>query len=337
MKIFLMAVVVAMLVDFSFASAGKARSIEEEHFQLSGAVNDLTLFVRHLPAEQTSNDTLAPVLYVHGATFPSGLSVAFKFDGKSWMDELSHAGFDVWAFDFAGYGHSERYEDKGDNLPEGRAIEAATQIKRVVHFIMQNTGAEKVSIIAHSWGTIPTGIFAVKHSQLIDRLVLFGPVAQRAEQAWAVEGSHHLLTIDQQYARFVSEVPEGETQVLSKDHFASWGQAYLSTDQRSGMRNPPSVEVPSGPRADVSAAWSGSLAYDPAKITVPVVIIRGEWDTVTTDDDARWLFNALKASPIKRDVKISRATHLMHLEENRHALYREVETFLRSKDQELRK
>jgi hypothetical protein len=31
---------------------------------------------------------------------------------------------------------------------------------------------------------------------------------------------------------------------------------------------------------------------------------------------------------MRRDVKIGRATHLMHLEENRHALYREAETFL---------
>ena len=29
----------------------------------------------------------------------------------------------------------------------------------------------------------------------------------------------------------------------------------------------------------------------------------------------------------KRDVKIGRATHLMHLEENRYALYHEAQTF----------
>jgi len=31
---------------------------------------------------------------------------------------------------------------------------------------------------------------------------------------------------------------------------------------------------------------------------------------------------------VKRDVKIGRATHLMHLEENRYALYHEAQTFL---------
>ena len=37
----------------------------------------------------------------------------------------------------------------------------------------------------------------------------------------------------------------------------------------------------------------------------------------------------LAAIPIARDVKIPRATHLMHLEENRYALYREAEAFLK--------
>jgi hypothetical protein len=51
------------------------------------------------------------------------------------------------------------------------------------------------------------------------------------------------------------------------------------------------------------------------------------------DADARWLFDALKASPERRDIKIGRATHLMHLEENRFALYRETECFLNGDDE----
>ena len=46
----------------------------------------------------------------------------------------------------------------------------------------------------------------------------------------------------------------------------------------------------------------------------PVAIIRGEWDSMCRDDDAQWLFAAFARAPIRRDVKIGRATHLMHLE-----------------------
>ena len=64
----------------------------------------------------------------------------------------------------------------------------------------------------------------------------------------------------------------------------------------------------------------------------PVAIIRGEWDAYCTDSDARWLFDAFTASPIKRDIKINRATHLMHLETMRFALYREAIAFLKGGD-----
>lgn len=40
----------------------------------------------------------------------------------------------------------------------------------------------------------------------------------------------------------------------------------------------------------------------------------------------------LRRSPIKRDVKISRGTHVMHLETSRLALFEEVRTFLGGAD-----
>ena len=59
---------------------------------------------------------------------------------------------------------------------------------------------------------------------------------------------------------------------------------------------------------------------------------RGEWDSLLPDADARWLFDAFTASPIKRDIKIGGATHLMHLEAGRYALYRESIGFLQGGD-----
>ena len=67
-------------------------------------------------------------------------------------------------------------------------------------------------------------------------------------------------------------------------------------------------------------------------VRAPVSIVRGEWDGMCTEDDAKWLFNALKSSPIRRIVTVSRGTHLMHLEESRYALYRETEAFLAGND-----
>jgi hypothetical protein len=90
------------------------------------------------------------------------------------------------------------------------------------------------------------------------------------------------------------------------------------------------VKVPSGAFQDIYDAWSGELAYDPNLVRAPVAIIRGE--SMCTDRDARWLFDALSASPMRRDVKIGCATHLMHLKTGRYALYRETEAFLFARD-----
>lgn len=83
---------------------------------------------------------------------------------------------------------------------------------------------------------------------------------------------------------------------------------------------------------DRHQAWHGQLAYDPARVKAPVAIIRGAWDGLIPDHDARWLFDAFTQAPVKRDIKIGRGTHLMHLESMRLALWRESIGFLRGDD-----
>ena len=67
----------------------------------------------------------------------------------------------------------------------------------------------------------------------------------------------------------------------------------------------------------------------------PVALIRGEWDGLIPDHDARWLFDAFTASLQKRDIKISGGTHLLHLEVMRAALYHEANAFLLGENQAL--
>ncbi|WP_204314709.1 hypothetical protein, partial [Stenotrophomonas maltophilia] len=66
----------------------------------------------------------------------------------------------------------------------------------------------------------------------------------------------------------------------------------------------------------------------PGLIRAPTAILRGEWDSLTTDADAAWLLAALTGAPEKRDVKVAKGTHLMHLEESRGDLYRAAIAFL---------
>jgi pimeloyl-ACP methyl ester carboxylesterase len=311
----------------------------EQHFLVPGPDPSLNLFLRYLPANRNDGRPVAIVLYVHGASFPSALSIAHRFDQRSWRDELNVAGFDVWALDFLGFGFSDRYPAMDLAAGSGPGLcntaEAAEQIRCAAQFILAHQAASRLSMIAHSWGSMPACRFAGMHPTLIDRLVLFGPIAQRGPpRAEAVPNTvaWNLVTVENQWKRFVEDVPPGVVSVLSEEHFDEWAKLYLDSDPHSRTRDPASVKVPAGPVNDILRAWYGQLAYEPASVRAPVALIRGEWDGLIPDQDARWLFDAFNASPIRRDIKISHATHLMHLEVMRFALYRESINFLLGDD-----
>lgn len=311
----------------------------EEHFLFPGPLDGLPLFLRHLPAPVTGFSPRRAVLYIHGATFPSALSIAHRFDGRSWRDALCEAGFDVWGLDFYGYGHSGRYpameQAAAANPPLGTTEDAVRQIEAAARFILGRSGLDRLSLIAHSWGSMPAGRFAGSHPELIDRFVLFGPIAQRQPSGNAPSPNlpaWRSISLDDQWRRFVEDVPAGAEPVLSRRHFDDWGERYLDSDPQARSHEPASVRTPAGPMADIGKAWQGRLPYDPAAVRAPVSIIRGEWDSLTTDADARWLFDAFTASPLKRDIKLSRGTHLMHLETMRLALWQESIAFLTGLD-----
>ena len=309
----------------------------EEHFHISSSVAGLKLFLRYLPARGASPDKSKAVLFVHGGTFPSALSIAHRFDGRSWRDELADAGFDVWGLDFNGYGASDPYPEMSqqtENKPAlGQAMSASEQLEQAARFICEHHRISHISMITHSWGTMAAGRLAGRCPELVERLVFFAPITWRQRQtepqmypAW------RLVSLQDQWDRFTQDVPAGEPAVLDRRQFDAWGEFYLDTDAESRKRSPAAVKTPSGPWQDIALAWAGQLSYDPAAVRAPVGIIRGAWDSASTDADAGWLFDALKNSPMRRAVKISRATHLMHLEEGRFALYREAELFLQGND-----
>jgi len=305
----------------------------EEQFRIEGDPKSLTLFLRHLPAANGGMHALGrTVLFVHGATFPSALAAAYKFGGRSWMDELAAAGFDVWALDFPGYGGSSRYPEM-DEPPLshdalGRAPECARQVGSAVEFIRKHQEIERVSIIAHSWGTMAAGLFASDHQDRLDRLVFFGPIAIRHNGVPQRSPAWRYITSEYQWNRFQAEAPKGLQPVFPHQEYDPWIAAYLATDPSSEDRTPPSVKVPTGPFADIAAAWSGSLPYDPSRIVGPVLLVRGEWDAVSSAEDVTWLLYALTNAAEKEAVTLDRGTHVMHLESGRTRLYRVVESFL---------
>ena len=269
-------------------------------------------------------------IYVHGATFGADLSIFYRFDGRSWADEINAIGLSVWGFDFAGYGKSDPYPAGGDR-PAGRMDDVIAQLRRVVAAVRARNGDRPVALVAHSWGASVAARYAGMYPEDVKALVLFAPIVTRTPAPRpgpaAAQPSYYPLTLWAQYRRFIEDVPRGQPQVLSEAHFQAWGAAYLATDHRSGERVPPSVMTPYGPVADIVALWSGQSLYDPSLITAPTIVVHGEWDSLCTDADASRLLAGLGARD-KAGVRIEHATHLMHLESQRAVLYNRVNTFL---------
>lgn len=67
--------------------------------------------------------------------------------------------------------------------------------------------------------------------------------------------------------------------------------------------------------------------YDPAGITVPLLLIRGDWDQESTPDMTQALFSLLVNAPYRRSVTIGEATHFVLWEKNRGQLFEEVQLF----------
>jgi len=197
--------------------------LREQHFRIPSPHPSLELFLRHLAPGRRADGALRIALYVHGATFPSALSIAYRFDGRSWRDALCDAGFDVWGFDFLGFGSSDRYpgmdRPAAESPPLCRSEDAAAQIAAAVRFILAHHAAPRLSIIAHSWGTIATGRFAGTHPELVERLVFFGPIARRPPRRYESPPSApawRIVTRADQWARFTEDVPEHEAPVLAR-------------------------------------------------------------------------------------------------------------------------
>src|SRR6202008_4459697 len=98
------------------------------------------------------------------------------------------------------------------NPPLGRASQASLQVSQAVDFICKRQKVSKLSIISHSWGTLVAGLFATQEPARLDRLVLYGPVALRHQEAPAKVQlpAYTYVTEEEQWKRFSGWAPASE-------------------------------------------------------------------------------------------------------------------------------
>jgi pimeloyl-ACP methyl ester carboxylesterase/heme-degrading monooxygenase HmoA len=275
-----------------------------------------------------------PVLFIHGSSFPSALAAGFRMSGGSWMDELSSHDFDCYALDFLGYGYSDRYADMPLDSPAflapGRAAQVVEDVDSAVNFILKSTGSKKINIIAHSWGGTVALLYASKSSDKLQNLVLFAPLTPGKSQGPAefLHTPYFGMTPRERVEAMRQGTPAGEVCPLEPELASSWQKQWLASDPRSAADPKGRVSFPTGPMQDIDELAHGNCYYDASGVTCRTLVIRGGWDHLPADDDAKLLMTSLSNAAFKQYVVVPGGTHVLHLEKNRQQLYNETFRFL---------
>ncbi len=290
-------------------------------------------------ADMTAFRPERTVLYVHGATYPASTAFDLPLGGLSWMDYLAQRGYDVYLLDIRGYGRSTRpkeMSEKADaNRPIVRGDTAVKDIGAVVDFILKRRNIPRLSLIGWSWGTTTMATYTTQNAAKVERLVLYAPgwirqTASLVPVAPGPLGAYRTTTREQALTRWMTGVPEDKKATLiPAGWFDQWADATWATDPEGAKQNPAVIRAPNGVLADGAEYWSSNKPYyDPAKITVPTLLIQAEWDRDLPPYMAQTLFPLLVNSPGKRYVLLAEGTHTIIMEKNRLELFKAVQAFL---------
>ena len=311
-----------------------------EEMMVKTADAGIEVYVRNKrPANMTNFRPEQTVLYVHGATYPSETAFDLKLDGLSWMEYIASRGYDVWLVDLRGYGKSVRPPEMADkpeaNPPIVRGETAVKDIGTAVDFILAKRNIARLNLLGWSWGTTLMATYTTQNAAKVERLVLYAPawIRQTASLVQAGPGplaSYRMVNREQAKQRWYTGVPEDKkADLIPAGWFDAWADATFATDPVGARMNPAVVRAPNGVVQDGTEFFgAGKPYYDPAKITVPTLLVGAEWDRDTPPYMAQTLFPLLVNAPGKRYVALAEGTHTIIMERNRLKLFEAVQAFL---------
>jgi pimeloyl-ACP methyl ester carboxylesterase len=324
----------------TLAATQQAPSVVMEDMMVPAIDPGIEIYVRNKrPANLAAFRPERTVLYVHGATYPASTSFDLPLDGFSWMDYLAARGYDVWLLDVRGYGRSTRPPEMAErpeaHPPIVRSDTAIRDIGAVVEFILKRRNIPRLNLIGWSWGTTTMATYTTQNPGRVERLVLYAPGwIRKAPPLIPVGpgplGAWRATTRAQALTRWLTGVPEDKKATLiPAGWFDQWADATWATDPVGAQQSPPVIRAPNGVLADSADYWSSNKPYyDPARITVPTLLVHAEWDQDLPPYMAQTLFPLLVNSPGKRYVLLAEGTHTIIMEKNRLELFRAVQAFL---------
>lgn len=333
-----LAVATAMLAFASPAFAQAPKLVMEEMMVSSDP--GIEVYVRNKrPADMTIFRPERTVLFVHGATYPAETAFDLQLNGMSWMDYIASRGYDVYLVDVRGYGKSVRPKEMSEkpeaNPPIVRGDTAVKDISAAVDFILKRRNISRLNLLGWSWGTTLMATYTTQNASKVERLVLYAPVWIRTTASLVQTGpgpipAYRTVKRDQALARWMTGVPEDKkADLIPAGWFDAWADATFASDPEGEKANPSFIRAPNGVVADGADFFgAGKAYYDPAKITVPTLLVNAEWDRDAPPYMAQTLFPLLVNAPGKRYVQLAEGTHTIIMEKNRLKLFEAVQAFL---------
>src|SRR5713226_10017793 len=140
----------------------------EDHYVMRDGLR-IYLWEKHKAGlEGTFANNGKVALLVHGGTWSGRPLFDLQIRDYSLMDFLAAHGYDVWAIDIHGYGHSDKTEKDWSD-----SHSAAADIAAAVEYITKLRGVTKINLLGCSAGTQRIGVFTMDHPDKVAKLILY--------------------------------------------------------------------------------------------------------------------------------------------------------------------
>jgi pimeloyl-ACP methyl ester carboxylesterase len=254
--------------------------------------------------------TAGTILFVHGSSMAGQPTFDLQVPGRpdsSVMDFFARQNFDCWSVDMEGYGRSTK--DRNNNAPIAQGADdcfaAATYIRKL-------RGQRPFLVYGISSG-------AQRHPEFVGRLALDAMV-------WTGEGSPTLAERRKKLPEFQAKNRRPIDKafihsIFERDHprtaeekvINAFADAVVALD----------TSVPTGTYVDMCAHLP---VVDPTKITVPTLIMRGQWDGIAGFADLMAFFEKLP-NPDKHFAVMPGISHASFQQKNYALVYHILQSF----------
>jgi len=257
------------------------------------------------------------VLFVHGSSMASQPTFDLTVPGRpdsSVMDWFAKRGFACWSVDMEGYGRSDKRRDVACDIANG-----ADDLAAATRYMREARGIERVMAYGISSGALRAALFAQRHPERVARLALDAFV-------WTGEGAPTLAQrrtkLPEFRARNRRPIDRAFVQsIFARDHpdcaeprvVDAFADAILALDD----------SMPNGSYVDMCSKLP---IVDPAKITVPTLLMRGQYDGIAAFDDLLAFFRRLP-NPDKQFAVMPGISHASFQQKNYRLVYHILHAF----------